>query len=442
MIEVDPKKCRAWAAEVVRRLRAADFTAYWAGGCVRDELMGRTPKDYDVATDATPDRVREVFGKRRTKFIGAAFGVVQVLGPRAAGAVEVATFRSDATYSDGRRPDAVTFSTPDVDARRRDFTVNGLFYDPEAEQVIDFVEGQVDIARKLIRAIGDPAARFSEDKLRMLRAVRLAVTLDFEIDEQTKDAITRMAPDVTAISAERLAQELQLVLVSAQPGRGVRLLCETRLLGALLPEVAALAGQTTGVDGPSEPEFDFLDYTERLVQRLAPAEFPLAMAALLHAVARMADTSERADLLRAIAQRLRLSNRENETIVWLVGHQRALVDAPQMPWSQLQPLIVDPRFDELLALHAAHAELRGESTEPLEYCRRQAARPTEELNPRPLLTGSDLIDHNVPQGPAYARLLARVRAAQLDGEIHSRSQALKLVDDLLASGIDDSEKTR
>ena len=186
---VEPSAQRAFAVEVVRQLRAAGFEAVWAGGCVRDQLLGLNPKDYDVATNATPEQVREVFGRRKSIPVGAAFGVIAIVGPREAGVVEVATFRRDVGYSDGRRPDAVAFTTAEEDAQRRDFTINGLFYDPVDERVLDFVGGQADLKRGIVRAIGDARERFTEDKLRMLRAVRIAATFDFDIDPTTLAAV-------------------------------------------------------------------------------------------------------------------------------------------------------------------------------------------------------------------------------------------------------------
>src|SRR5262245_714268 len=237
MPAVDPVRAREFAVEVVRRLRAAGHQALWAGGCVRDQLMGMLPKDYDVATDAAPDRVREVFGKRRTLPIGAAFGVITVIGPKGAGQIDVATFRRDAAYSDGRHPDAVTFSDAEHDAQRRDFTINGLFYDPLEERVIDYVGGQVDLQRHVIRAIGDPLQRIAEDKLRMLRAMRFAARFDFAIDAATLAAITQQSHELVIVSAERVAAELRLILTHVSRARGVELLADTGLLDVILPEL-------------------------------------------------------------------------------------------------------------------------------------------------------------------------------------------------------------
>ena len=217
---LDPALTRQFALDVVAKLRAAGHQALWAGGCVRDQLMGKTPKDYDVATDAQPERIREVFGQRRTLAIGAAFGVITVLGPKDAGQIEVATFRRDLGYSDGRRPDAVAFTSAEEDAKRRDLTINGIFFDPVAEQYLDFVGGQEDLKNHVIRAIGNPHERFAEDKLRMLRAVRFAAMFDFSLDAATKAAVQAMAGEINVVSAERIAAEMRLMFVHpSQIGR-------------------------------------------------------------------------------------------------------------------------------------------------------------------------------------------------------------------------------
>ena len=217
---IDPEQQRRFALEVVRQLRTAGFEAYWAGGCVRDELLGRTPKDYDVATNATPPQIRALFGNTRTLPLGAAFGVITVLGPRSAGMIEVATFRQDAEYSDGRHPDHVTFSSAREDAARRDFTINGMFFDPVDGQVIDFVGGQADLRDHLIRAIGSPRLRFGEDKLRMLRAVRFTAAFGFSLDAETAATIREMAHEIPVVSPERIAMEMRRVFDRVGPGAG------------------------------------------------------------------------------------------------------------------------------------------------------------------------------------------------------------------------------
>ena len=231
-----PMNSRAFAIEVVQQLQQAGYQALWAGGCVRDQLLGLTPKDYDVATAATPDQVRDVFGHKRTLAIGASFGVITVLGPRSADPIEVATFRRDGGYSDGRRPDAVEYTDAKEDALRRDFTINGMFYDPAADQVIDFVGGQEDLAAKRIRAIGVADQRIEEDKLRMLRGVRFAAKHRFEIEDCTLQAIQRRATEISVVSKERIGAEMQRMLADPNRATAVKLLRETKLLAEVIPE--------------------------------------------------------------------------------------------------------------------------------------------------------------------------------------------------------------
>src|SRR3954471_8146843 len=259
---------RDFALEIAQKLGAAGFEALWAGGCVRDELLGLTPKDYDVATSATPDQIRDLFGHRRTLAIGASFGVITVLGPKAAGQVEVATFRTDAAYSDGRHPDSVSFTTAEHDAQRRDFTINGLFYDPIAEKVVDYVNGEEDLKRHTIRAIGEPRLRLSEDKLRMLRAVRFAAAFNFEIDAETFRAIEEMAGQISTVSPERVGAELRRMLLDANRATALALLRESKLLLHVLPPLA----------NSSEQSFT---ETKRILHGLKQPSLATAFAALL-----------------------------------------------------------------------------------------------------------------------------------------------------------------
>jgi len=403
------EKQREFAVEIVARLREAGFEAYWAGGCVRDELLGRTPNDYDVATNATPPQIRRLFGHRRTLPIGAAFGVITVLGPKEAGMVEVATFREEAGYSDGRHPDRVTFSSAEEDAQRRDFTINGLFYDPIDRRVLDFVGGQEDLARRRIRAIGDPYERFTEDKLRMLRAVRFAATFDFELDAATLDAIRPMARQIEVVSAERIGGEVRRMLVGTGRDRAVRLLLDAGLADVVLPEVAR-----------AEPEaVAQRDANLAVLGRLAEPSFPLAAAGLLDRLVAPEDVDE-------LGRRLRLANKEIERIGWLLTHVDRIGDARSLPFSALQPLLIHEGIDELLALREACCP----GAEEVDYCRELLAQPREQLDPPPLLTGDDLKRHGIPPGPLYGRLLAAVRDAQLDGAIHGRDEAFALVDRL------------
>jgi tRNA nucleotidyltransferase/poly(A) polymerase len=410
--QLDPEKQREFAVEVVRRLRERGFEALWAGGCVRDFVMGRKPKDYDVATTARPEEIRDIFGQRRTVPVGAAFGVIAVLGSGSAGQIDVVTFRQDKSYSDSRRPDAVEFSTPEADAERRDFTINGLFYDPLENRVIDFVGGQEDLARGIVRAIGDPLARFGEDKLRLLRAVRFAATFGFELEPATSHAIREMAAEVTRVSAERIAAEMRLMLVDRSRTRAASLLRDAGLLQAILPELST-AGEAW-------------QFTLKVLDRLDLATFPLALAALLHSLLPAS--------VYEVCRRWKLSNHDTERAERLVAKQNALLEARQMAWSRLQRILIAEGIDELLQLHEAVARARDCSTAHVEYCRELLKMPRDQLDPPPLVTGDDLIAHGVRRGKQYQKLLEAVRDAQLDKKITTKQEALALVDELVAGG--------
>lgn len=402
---------REFAIEVVARLQKAGHRALWAGGCVRDELLGFEPADYDIATDARPEQVKTLF--RRCLFIGASFGVVEVLGPRGPDGewlkVQVATFRSDGTYSDGRRPDAVTYSSPEEDAQRRDFTINGMFLDPVTNQIIDYVGGAVDLKAKILRAIGDPAARFEEDKLRILRAVRMAARFELAIDPATLAAAKRMANEIRVVSAERIAEELRKLLTNRHRSRGMRLMREFDLVEPILPELLPTTGWDRALkllevlSGPLWP-------------KSAAVSFPLAFAAVLRDVG----THGAAD----IGQRLRLSNAEIDRIVWLVRHWDILCSAERMRQSELYPFLIHPGIGELLALHRAIAAVQRMSAEHVEFCEAiLREKPMTELNPPPLLTGDDLRTMGLTPGPAFKRILDALRVAQLDGAVRTREQA-------------------
>jgi tRNA nucleotidyltransferase/poly(A) polymerase len=401
-----PEEQRRFAVEVVRRLRGAGFEAYWAGGCVRDQLLGRTPKDYDVATNATPEQIRGLFGRRRTLAIGAAFGVISVRGPRAAGMVEVTTFRRDAAYSDGRHPDSVAFSTAEEDASRRDFTINGIFFDPIERRVIDFVGGQEDLAAGHVRAIGAARDRFAEDKLRMLRAVRFAATLGFTLDAEARQAIAQMAAEIHVVSAERIAAEMQRMLTDSSRAAAVRLLIETGLAAEVLPEI-----------NRSQLPNEMLESLSRLGDDCG---FPLALAAVLCPYTDAAGAT-------AVCRRWRLSNQQRERVCWLVEHRIALDNAPAMRWSELQPLLAAEGAGELLRLVESASPAAAAA---VAHCRRLLAQPRELLDPPPLVTGDDLLALGVPSGPRYKDLLQRLRAAQLDGEVGTREESLAMAEKL------------
>lgn len=446
---------RDFATDVVRTLQGAGFRALWAGGCVRDELLGLTPNDYDVATDARPEQVMRLF--RRSIAVGAAFGVIEVIGPRGPHrehlTVEVATFRSDGRYLDGRRPESVTFSSPEEDAKRRDFTINGMFFDPIAGTLHDFVGGQADLRAKVLRAIGDPAERFAEDKLRVLRAVRIAARFELDIDPTTLDAAKAIAPEITVVSAERIAEELRKLLTHPHRGRGVRMLHEFELVEPVLPELVPTFTLPQGP--PVAPTGTLWEHLVRVMEVLVgptwphpePVSFPLAFAALLHDVGKPATFTRTADrytfhrhehvgkdMAERIADRLKLSNVEKVRLTWLVERHQYLADAPTMRASRLKPILVHPGIGELLALHRADAIASGHGLEHVEFCEKVLREtPAEELNPPPLVTGDDLIVMGLKPGREFKTLLDAVREAQLEGRVRTPDEARRLVDELRRS---------
>lgn len=394
---------RAFAIEVVQQLQQAGYQALWAGGCVRDQLLGLTPKDYDVATEATPDQVRNVFGHKRTLPIGASFGVITVLGPRTADPIEVATFRRDGAYSDGRRPDAVEFTDAREDAMRRDFTINGMFYDPAADEVIDFVGGQKDLAAKRIRAIGVADQRIEEDKLRMLRGVRFAAKHQFEIESGTLQAIQQRSAEISVVSNERIGAEMQRMLADPNRATAVKLLRQAKLLAAVVPDGQLLFA--------SEDQWQ---QTLGQLQALQPNDFCAAATILLRPVL----DSVGAD---AIMKCWKLSNDQRKTIAFASKQQSVLTDSPNEPWSQVQPLLLSPYIESTIAVMEACGD-----EDSVKFLRERLSWPEEKLNPEPLLTGQDLIQAGVSPGPEFKAMLTQCRAKQLDGELTTKEQALKL----------------
>jgi poly(A) polymerase len=397
---------REFAADVVRRLRGAGHVAYFAGGCVRDLLLGRPAKDYDVATTALPEQVRALFGPRRTLAVGQSFGVIIVLGPQGAGPVEVATFRTDGEYHDGRRPTHVAYCTPEEDARRRDFTINGMFYDPVDSRVLDWVGGEHDLAQGVVRAIGDPADRIREDKLRMLRAVRFAATLNFTLDDATANAIRAHAGELPVVSAERITQELKKMLVDEHRRRAIELCGDLNLLSVILPELE-----------PGAPAERVL----RGLELLNEPSFELATAVLLQSLAGAAASR--------VCRRLRLSNDETERIAWLVAHQDDLRNAPTLSGARLKRLFAHAGGAELLTLFRTKLLAEEAELHPALFCDEFLARtPPDELNPPPLLTGDDLIALGWKPGPQFREVLEAVRDAQLNGEVTTPEAAQALAE--------------
>jgi putative nucleotidyltransferase with HDIG domain len=447
-----PASARQQAAtQIVERLRASGHAAYFAGGCVRDLLLLRAPADYDVATSATPEQALAMFP--RTFAVGAQFGVVLVVDAYEEVEIltEVATFRNDGAYKDGRRPESVSYTdSAEQDVLRRDFTINGMLLDPDRlrisgvvdQAVLDFVGGRDDLQRGIIRAIGDPSQRFAEDKLRMLRAVRFAARFGFEIEEKTLRAIRAAAPGIDHVSLERVREELTRMLTEGAARRGFELLEQTGLLVEVLPELARMRG----VEQPPQyhPEGDVWIHTLMLLEQL-PAGVPatLAWGALLHDVGKPATFRVAPDRIRfdghvevggriaeAICHRLRMSNSDTEQILALVANHMRFADVEKMRDSTLKRFFRLDRFDEHLALHrmdcmASHRDL---SLYQFALERYQRAAP-EHIRPTPLVNGDDLIALGYRPGPEFRNVLTMIEDAQLEGAIHTREEALAMIAD-------------
>jgi poly(A) polymerase len=422
---------RDFALQVVRTLRDAGFQALWAGGCVRDLILGVSPSDYDVATDAVPEAVMRLF--RRTVPVGLSFGVVRVLGAKKeAGEVEVATFRSDGQYLDGRRPESVRFGSPQEDAARRDFTINGMFLDPLTDAIIDYVGGREDLRRGVIRAIGNPRQRFDEDKLRLLRAIRFTSRFSFDLETQTRDAIASMADQVVVVAAERITQELRKMLGDANRARGVGLAYDLKILAAIFPELRAFQ-QTAD---PECPERDLWSKTLAVLSALPErgTSFALALAALLGdaGIVEENDVAFSARLADQRCQALKLPNAERDRVVWLIANRRALDEPGTLPESRLKRRLASPGIGELLALNRAERQASGASTDAAEFCENYLRNlPQGPIDPPPLLTGKDLIAHGMKPGPEFSRWLEQVRDAQLDRVIETRAEALAYLDRMI-----------
>jgi poly(A) polymerase len=433
----------AAARGIIDTLRSLGHEAYYAGGCVRDRLLGLAPKDFDIVTSATPDLVLAAF--RKTFAVGAHFGVVLVVTEWANAAevmTEVATFRKDGAYSDGRRPDAVRYSNdPREDVLRRDFTINGMLWDPVAEQLLDFVGGESDLRAGRVRAIGEPARRFAEDKLRMLRAVRFAARFEFALEAETERAIRAHAASITQVSQERIRDELMRMLTEGHASPAFAMLDRTGLLRAVLPEIDRMHG----VEQPPEfhPEGDVWVHTLLLLAGLQAGVAPaLAWAALLHDVGKPACFAHApGDRIRfnghaevgtrmaeAIGARLRFSNELTQQVSLLVANHMRFGDVEKMKESTLKRFFRLPEFAEHLALHrldclASHGSLRL-----YDYAReRYETTPEEQVRPALLITGDDLIAAGYQPGPQFKKMLALAEDAQLEGQVTTREEALALV---------------
>jgi poly(A) polymerase len=432
------------AEQIVGELRRTGHQAYLVGGCVRDLLLGREPADFDVATDATPEEVIAVFPE--TYAVGAQFGVVLVpLRDDVAGnksvVVEVATFRSDIGYSDGRHPDQVRFSKdPSEDVRRRDFTINGLLFDPVSDEVLDFVGGRKDLEGEIIRTIGDPEQRFAEDKLRMLRAVRFAARFDYTIEPRTFAAIRKLAPQIHQVSRERLRDELTKILTEGHARPAFLLLDQTGLLHELLPEVEAMKGVAQPPD--FHPEGDVFVHTLLLLEKLPrPCSPTLAWGALLHDVGkpptfRVAPDRIRFDehvevgvrMAEEICRRLRFANEDTKQILALVDNHMRFADVQRMKDSTFKKFVRMPRFAEHLELHRIDCQASHDDLSLYRYTReKMAAMTPETIRPAPLITGDDLIAAGYQPGPRFKEILSAVEDGQLEGRLQTKDQAMKLV---------------
>jgi poly(A) polymerase len=453
-----------FSTTIVQTLRQRGYQAFLVGGCVRDLLLGREPKDYDVATNATPEQVMTIFPE--TYAVGAQFGVVLVpmaeplaerdvasnvstqdsdrvdLGASThAHAVEVATFRSDVGYSDGRHPDEVRFSQdPREDVARRDFTINGMLLDPVRGEVLDFVGGRKDLEAKIVRAIGDPERRFAEDKLRMLRAVRFAARFEYAIEPGTFAAIQKLAGEIRAVSRERVRDELTRMLTEGHARRAFLLLDESGLLREVLPEISAMKG----VQQPPQfhPEGDVFVHTLLLLDNLPdPCPPALAWGALLHDVGkpptfRVAPDRIRFDghvevgvkMAEEICKRLRFSGDDVEQVLALVDHHMRFGQATRMNESTLKKFLRMPRFDQHLALHRADSLASHGKLSTYEFVKEKlAAIPPEKMRPVPLVSGDDLIAAGHVPGPKFREILEAVEDAQLEGRLGSKESALEFV---------------
>lgn len=422
------------ARKVVTRLQEAGFEAVYAGGCVRDMLLDAEPHDYDVASSARPEQVQSLF--RRTVAVGAQFGVVCVLeGPHE---IQVATFRSDGEYTDGRHPETVSFSDAENDALRRDFTINGLFYNPLKKTVSDFVGGRADLDAKIIRAIGNPEHRFEEDKLRLLRAVRFACTLGFEIEPSTWAAVCTNAPKLEMVSAERIREEFTKIMLSPGRVRGFDLLDQSGLMRVILPEIEALKG----CEQPPQfhPEGDVWIHT-RLMLSLLPKEvsLPLVLAVLFHDIAKPAtfsydETAKRirfsgheklgAEMTEAILVRLRYSRKTIDDTVDAVANHMAFKDVQHMRVARLKRFLARPTIADELALHKVDCQSSNGDLSNYEFLKLKIDEFSHEpLIPPPLLTGNDLMRLGYQPGPQFKTILEAVQSAQLEGVLTTPSDA-------------------
>ena len=429
------------AIEIVKTLEKHGYKAFFAGGCVRDMIMGKGSEDYDIATSALPEDIMKLF--ERTIPVGVQFGVVIVV--KDGHNFEVATFRTEGSYSDGRHPDYVAFSTPEADVKRRDFTINGLLYDPLKNEILDYVGGQQDISKGIIRTIGNPAERFTEDKLRMIRAARFACRFNFPIHEDTRRAIIQLAKNIHVVSAERIREELEKILTGTNPHIGIKLLDELCLLQEILPEVSSMKG----VRQPENfhPEGDVFVHTLLCLSKLAPVpehgmerpSWTLAMGILLHDIGKTITFEELdrirfnlhekvgADMTAKICDRLKTSNAEKDRIVWLVLKHLYFKDAQKMRLSKLKRLLAEEGYPELAELCRIDALASSGDLSDYHYCQEMFSKLShEEVKPKPLITGHDLIDMGLKPGPVFKDILMKIEDEQLEGNLKTKEAAIEM----------------
>jgi len=432
---MDPKSA---ATDIARRLQETGHTAYFAGGCVRDELIGLDPHDYDIATSAKPDEVQKLFP--HTQAVGAHFGVILVM--EHGRAFEVATFRSDHEYIDGRRPEMVTFSTPEEDAARRDFTINGMFHDPVADKFIDFVGGRDDLRSQTLRAIGDPVARFREDKLRLLRAIRFAARFGHDIDPATWEALSAHAADIHAVSVERIREELVKILAHPSRVRGFDLLDQSGLLKEILPEIEALKG----CEQPAQfhPEGDVFVHTRAMLELLPPeAPASLALAVLFHDIGKPPTFRYHADedrirfsghdrvgaaMTEKLMERLRFSRHDIDRVTEAVRQHMVFKDVQNMRTAKLKRFMAREGFDEELELHRVDCQSSHGALDNYDFLKTKAEEfANEPLIPPPLLTGHDLMALGWKPGPHFGQVLESIQTAQLEGTLATIEEAIAWV---------------
>jgi poly(A) polymerase len=431
------------AIDIVARLQREGHVAYFAGGSVRDRLLGKEAKDYDIATSARPEEVQRIF-PRVTDLTGRSFGVVRVLVGNQN--YEVATFRQDGAYKDGRHPESVRFATAEEDAQRRDFTINGLFYDPVADRLIDYVGGEADLKAKILRAIGNPADRFAEDHLRLLRAIRFATRMNFKIEPETWEAICAAAKSIRTVSAERIRDELNLIFTTHKPELGLDLLDKSGLLAEVLPDVAAMHG----VEQPPQfhPEGDVYEHVRLMLTKIEHPNLELALSVLMHDVGKKPTSrtdengrirfneheSVGAEMSEKIMTGLRYDNKTIQAVREVVQHHMQFKDVPHMRPSTLKRMMARPNFLLELELHridcsSSHGDLKHH-----EFLKQQLeSMSAEQIDPPTLINGHDLRAMGIPPGRAMGQMIEAIRVAQLEETVQTRAEALEMAKKLASS---------